>query len=578
MNSILQVFFYSVISGLILSLAIPNELFLLGNPLLSFVAIIPFYLAIKKCKNFKTAFWCGFIQTITTHLISSYWLAFFKDFAIFTLGGSALATAIIGGYFSTLAFLPFSLTNKSLLLENKTCKKIYQTTTFKIFYFVAIYVFYEYVKSSGFLGYPWGTVSSTMYKFPLLMQIASITGTYGITFLTVFTNVIFVEIASFIIKNKEYPSHIKQHHFYELKYTTLFFVSIFCISLIYGSIEYYKPRTPQKSLRSLLVQPNINSWTNIDDKANIFKLQEMTKNEYFSDENIFNKPQLIVWSEGALLHPFPAWLKTYEDYPSQAPLIPFIKELNIPLLTGGTFTDVIEKDDGSLYTNHYNSTLLFSENGELKGNYAKIHLVPFAEYIPGLDNPFIYKVLKSIADFSDGWARGTKLVYFDLIGSSLLSKENVLVQNVDVSSKTLNENEVRVRISTPICFDDAFTDTMRPLFLHGSEAFFNVSDDSWSHTRSSEYQHFVIASYRAIEYRTTLVRTTNAGYTVVLDPAGKILADLPLFEEHTLTYDVPIYERKMTCYAFWGNWLPVLCIIFFIFTCALIIKQKNSQE
>ena len=75
----------------------------------------------------------------------------------------------------------------------------------------------------------------------------------------------------------------------------------------------------------------------------------------------------------------------------------------------------------------------------------------------------------------------------------------------------------------------------------------------------------MIASYRAIEYRTTLVRSCNAGYSVVLNPAGKIVAEMPLFEQASITVDVPIFERKMTTYAKFGNWLPYSAIVFFVF-------------
>ena len=107
MTLILQVF-YSVFSGLLLTLGIPNELFLLGNPFYAFISIIPYYIAIKNAKSYKQAFLLGFVQTLTTHLASSFWLAYFKDFAIFTLGASAAATACIGGIKKLLHF-PFFL-------------------------------------------------------------------------------------------------------------------------------------------------------------------------------------------------------------------------------------------------------------------------------------------------------------------------------------------------------------------------------------------------------------------------------------------------------------------------------------
>ena len=172
-----------------------------------------------------------------------------------------------------------------------------------------------------------------------------------------------------------------------------------------------------------------------------------------------------------------------------------------------------------------------------------------------------------ILGFSAFWSHGEQLRYFD-IPCSYYDKEYIpAVESTDVSvpySTERNKPKPTVRICTPICFDDAFTDIMRPLFLNGTELFVNITDDSWSLKKSSEIQHFVIASYRAIEYRTTLVRSANAGYSVVVDPSGKVIADLPLFEEASLATDIPVYKREVTTYARFGNWLPYLCIIVFL--------------
>ena len=105
---------------------------------------------------------------------------------------------------------------------------------------------------------------------------------------------------------------------------------------------------------------------------------------------------------------------------------------------------------------------------------------------------------------------------------------------------------------------------MRPMFLNGAELFINITDDSWSLKESSEIQHFAIAAYRAIEYRTTLVRSANAGYSVVVDPSGRVINDQPLFQPSSVYCDVPVYERHMTTYARFGNWLPYSIAILFI--------------
>ena len=136
-----------------------------------------------------------------------------------------------------------------------------------------------------------------------------------------------------------------------------------------------------------------------------------------------------------------------------------------------------------------------------------------------------------------------------------------------------------MRISTPICFDDAFPDVCRPLAANGSEVFMNITDDSWSKTKSSEYQHFVISAFRAIELRTTLVRSTNSGYSAVIDARGNVLSDMPLFEEAALFCKVPVYKKQETVYLRFGNWLPhtaaLFVTIFEIFMLAL--RNKNTE-
>lgn len=574
MKSKLQVFFYSIFSGILLSVAIPNELYLTGYPFVAFIAIIPYFLSIKNSLSYKMAFWCGFIQTLTTHLLSSFWLAFFKDFAIFTLGASALGTALIGSVFSILMYIPYEIQKSNQLYKQSKLHSLFYNKNFCVFYFTSVYVLYEYIKSSGFLGYPWGTVSSSMYNFSYLTQIASITGTYGITFLVVLFNCILEESVEFLLKSKFTLNNIVS--FYkksELKYAINTFSILFILSLIYGAIQYNLPRIPHKSITTILVQQNDDPWDNPTDEEIILLSENLTQEqtEYLRSQN--KEPQLVVWSEGNLQRSFPKAYSYYTNFPSTKPLIPFIQEIGSPFILGGITTKKVPIKEDKFRTKYYNSTLIFNKNGKYIGSYQKLHLVPFAELIPGFDNPFVYNLIRKIIGISAGWSKGENLTYFDF-PCTLLTQEESFIRNYKVSDQ--EDNQPYVRVATPICYDDAFTDTIRPLFNNGAELFVNVSDDSWSRKRSSEYQHFVVASYRSIEYRTTFVRSTNAGYSVILDPTGKILASLPLFTKASLSYDIPIYKKQRTTYADYGNWLCHICFTFAFLV--LILKIKNCQE
>jgi apolipoprotein N-acyltransferase len=167
--------------------------------------------------------------------------------------------------------------------------------------------------------------------------------------------------------------------------------------------------------------------------------------------------------------------------------------------------------------------------------------------------------MSSVVGFSSGWRPG---------------------QNYKLFTLPLAD-ETEVKFTTPICFEDAFSDLCRRLYLFGSELFVNITNDSWSETKSAEYQHFVISSYRTIEHRTSMLRSCTSGYTVVIDSLGRVVADMPLFETGYLNAEVPVYKRTMTTYSRFGNWMIyVLLVISFLYSVYLfiILKKENKFE
>lgn len=556
MIPILQVF-YSVFSGAILAAAIPNEIYLFGAPVFTLIALVPFYFVFRKIKNYREAFIFGFIQTTTTHLISSFWLAF-KEYAVLTYGFSALASGLIGGFLSLFLYLPYSSSKyHNSLNENSIANNFVDSIPFRVLYFSAIYTIYEWVKSSGFLGYPWGTVSSAIFKWPLLMQLSSVTGTWGVTFYIAAFNAILAEV---ILLYFDSTCIIKKEKHSQLVMISKLFAVFSIFIFIHGLYQYNKERKPQKYLNTILVQQNSDPWKLDTDDETILLSQKLTQQQINKLKENELKPELVVWSEGCLLKSFPNGKYHYQYFPSEYPLLQFINDSNTPFILGGSFVKNKEKKQ------YFNASLLFDEKGNYRGVYGKNHLVPFAEAIPFIEYPAMKAFMKKVANITSGWTPGDQYTYFIVPCHVTPNFKLPSVQNIDLSEsyeeQTKRETSpYKVKIATPICFDDAFSDIMRPLFLNGAELFVNITDDSWSQTKSSEIQHFVIASYAAIEYRTTLVRSANAGYSVVVTPAGKIIGDLPLFEEASQFFEVPVYEHKMTTYARFGNWFVYILII-----------------
>ncbi|MDE6719280.1 MAG: hypothetical protein K2J68_05425, partial [Treponemataceae bacterium] len=158
MGGFFQVF-CSFFSGILTTLAIPNEIFHFGSFPLGMTALIPLYIAAKSAKSYKNAAGIFALDALVTHIFSSFWLANFKDFAVFTLGASALGTACIEAMAGCLFFAPFAKPTE--ILQKKTCfqktpLKIscdFSSPEFRVFWFASVRVVYEWAKSTGFLAY-----------------------------------------------------------------------------------------------------------------------------------------------------------------------------------------------------------------------------------------------------------------------------------------------------------------------------------------------------------------------------------------------------------------------------------------
>lgn len=525
MKGILQVFF-AIFSSIITGLAIQNEFIPLGSPFLGLFALVPLYYAFTQAKSYREAGFLMGIQIACTNLISSFWLGYFRDFAIFTLGGTTLAYFIFGLVFGRFAYLPFAKNSEDTLqLESGFNPTI---ITKRILFFTAIWVIFEWFKSSGFLAYPWGTISMAAYNWSLITQIAAITGTYGITFLfALFSAIIGEGIYLWGISNK--AIHKNTHNSY--RYCGALTISLFLLTVIYGAYSIINQKAPIKNFCAVVIQQNADPWTS-DEEECILKSQRLTTQAIAESPE---KPDLVIWSEAILSRRMPRSDYYYKRFPSSSPLLKFIKNTNIPFVIGGPVEiEFFDRIRGA------NSALFFDEKGEYLDYYGKRWLVPFAEIIPYQQYPWMQRFMEKIAGFSNGWVPGDKINVFNF--TTKMSQENIV-------------------FGTPICFEDAFPPIAREMFQAGAEVFVNLTNDSWSKTCASQYQHFVVASYRAIEFRTSMIRCANSGYSVVLDSTGRIINDMPLFQTEGQAFNVPVYKRSLTLYAALGNWLPVLLLI-----------------
>ena len=165
-------------------------------------------------------------------------------------------------------------------------------------------------------------------------------------------------------------------------------------------------------------------------------------------------------------------------------------------------------DDAKLYNAIYSPR--YNES------YKKIHLVPFGEYIPFIEG------LRGIINF------------FDLPMSNV-SHGSQLQENIRILDN--------IPISSPICFDIAFPNTVRKM-NKSSLLMINVSNDTWFGNSIGPYHHLSIARVRSIENNRYTIRATNDGISAIISNKGTIVTLLDKGKSDILEGNVKLIKNS----------------------------------
>jgi apolipoprotein N-acyltransferase len=512
---------FAGLSALLCSAALPNELFLEGLWPLGFAALVPLYLALQGQKGYKGVFAVGMVFGSLHHALTSYWLFFYKDFAFWTLGSTTLAYSVVYGCAATIGFF---------ILDTCPGKT-------RPYVFALGWVCLEFLKSIGFLGYPWGLLPYALTSLPIFLQIADITGVYGLSFLLALSSALIVE-----------TRHCSWHH--RLQHG-LFFAFLLSLVLGYGKFSMEKDIPEIKRFRATLVQQNTDPWIS-GESAALESNMNLARAALGAASSRGEVPaDLVVFSETSLRRPYADFTAWFETNPKSEPLRPFLAETGAYLLTGAPI--ILDWKEYSAT----NSAILISPSGEQLQDYAKMHPVPFAEAIPFWEYAWFRRFMRETIGLDSGWVMGEKIEIFSFPPPSLEGQT--------------------IAFATPICFEDAFADLCRAYVREGAELLINLTNDSWSRKESAQTQHWAIARFRAIENRITLVRSTNAGLSCVVDPWGRNLVEFPQFTAFSATVDIPIHKiPHPSVYTRYGDWFAASCTL--LFAAALVILALRRKH
>jgi len=505
----------ALLSALFLILSFPT----FDINFLAWFGLVPLFLAIRN-QSLKFTLSLSFLSGIAFFMGVFYWINFVK--------GIKLHHYIIFGVYLGLYFVIFALFLH--LIRKRTNYPL-------IVIAPALWVGTEYLRShAGFMALPWALLGHSQYLNLPLIQMSSLVGTYGISFIVVLVNSAIADFTGYWIERRQQVESLG------LRNTPVFrgLVVLAIILMLLGAGWISLPSNPSgKSLSVSVVQGNIPQeikW------RREYREQIISKYEILSEEASNSKPQLIVWPEAST----PGFI--LGDKVLGQRMVAMVRRFNTYLLAGSAEYPKFGKRPIKLKSG--NTALFFSPEGKVLGQYLKIRLLPFGEYVP-YEGVFPWPEFVVPKGMNSDLA-GTDLILFGVNGT---------------------------KFGTPICSEVMYPELCRRMVTEGAEFLVNISNEAWFGKSAFPYQFLSVCVFRAVENRVNVVRSTNTGVSGFIDPYGRIVAkltrgDKEIFVEGTLTQNI-LLSSPGTFYTLYGDILAYGCIAFSVGLVVLVLLGKG---
>ena len=359
---------------------------------------------------------------------------------------------------------------------------------------------------NGLIFGTWGSVAYTQYENLPLLQLASVTGIWGVTFLVTW----FASLANWAWSRKENGSAIRG--------AVGMFASLFVLVHLAGGLRLTLGRPPAETVTVGWFTPGVERDRRIErtrtagygsfrqlvsaDRQQASEISREYVQVFFerTEELARRGARVIAWPEGAA----PILEEDEQNILEEAQTI--AQRHGLYLLLGYSLLPARGSDGAE-----QNKSALLDPSGKAAWHYLKTHPVPGASHKAG-----------------DG-----KLPVIDTVFG---------------------------RISSAICYDLDFPNLIRQAGRAEADLFLAPAWD-W---RAIDPLHTRMAIVRAIENGFALVRPTGGGLSVATDRYGRVLASVDYFDDTSdrlVTAHVPI-RGAATLYSKTGDWLAWLCTAF----------------
>ena len=469
----------------------------------AFISLTPFLFALSKTESVKQSFLLGqfwgliisIILSVPLYnaLVTEYDLSIFFS-SLLIIISVYIPYAIIYGF--------FGISYRYFFIKN---------TVYIPVIAASLWMLIDYVMTITPVFLPWGFYGYSQTFTPFI-QIADITGIYGVTFFLVLINSV---LCSIFYYKKKY-----------LKTNIFIIILITCSLTLYGynrkdNITGIINSSNNKTIKASVIQGNFNSnekWNSKNTAAILNTYINMSK-------QVIDESDIIVWPETVL---------NSNDKDN----LSVITGLSSALKDNQLFIAGATRNDLSSRT--FNSILTADKNG-LCYIYDKKILFPFTETsFAGLSSG---KFMDSPAIFNPGM---TRPVY----KSGLID------------------------IGYTICFESIYPDYVRRIKNSGALVLINTSNDSWFGYTYQPYMHMYSSIVRGIENRIYVIRSSNSGISAIISPDGEIIKYIDLNVRDKITASIKPLKIE-SFYSKTGDWIVILAVVIIMFFLIFNVKKTE---
>lgn len=485
-------------SGLLLAFSFPRY----GHPAAAFIALVPLYVALagwtgRTGRPPGVTTGRGFLLGLTAGFVHFAGTVYWTGATVQTFGGLPWPVAVF-----VTGLLVLYLATYVALGSAISAIFIRQFGLVGLSLTPAAWVATEYARGLVFGGFPWIPLGNTMVTLLPIVQLASLVGVYGLSLLVAAINAGFAVTALATGRTR-------------MMALAGTIALIAAVSLWGGQRMATNHLTQGEPIRVGLIQGNIaqvDKWNPARAGMIVDRYTQLTR------QAVAAGADFLLWPESST--PF-----YFQDDPGAGEIRAMVRQLGRPLLLGSDEIEPAAPKDRL-----YNSAFMLDPAGATAAVYRKIHLVPFGEYVPfQWVLFFVAPLVEAVSAFTPG---------------------------EQVTMMPVREH----MISTAICYEVTFPSQAREAVRQGSELLTTITNDAWYGESSAAYQHFEMASMRAVEQGRYMVRAANTGVSGIIDPYGRVLIRTRLFETAAVVGEARFVQER-TLYARIGDLVALVATV-----------------